>query len=53
MAKISPAHIQDWVTTAAANGLSAASIRKYHTMLHSVFRRAVRDRWAARFPRTG
>ncbi len=42
--KIQPVHIQQWVTTAAAGGLSPASIRKYHMMLHSVFRRAVRDR---------
>jgi len=44
MNKILPSHIQEWVTTAAAGGLSASSIRKYHMMLHSVFRRAVRDR---------
>ncbi len=44
LSKILPSHIQDWVTTAAGNGLSAASIRKYHMMLHSVFKRAVRDR---------
>jgi len=31
------------VTAAAANGLSARSIRKYHTLLHSIFARAVRD----------
>ncbi|MGI8994616.1 MAG: site-specific integrase, partial [Nocardioidaceae bacterium] len=42
--KVLPSHVQDWVTTAAANGLSAASIRKYHMMLHSVFKRAVRDK---------
>jgi integrase len=35
--------VQDWVTQAAADGLSARSIRKYHTMLHSIFKRAVRD----------
>ena len=35
--------VQDWVTKAAADGLSARSIRKYHTMLHSIFKRAVRD----------
>jgi integrase len=41
--------VQDWVTQAAAEGaaegagLSARSIRKYHTMLHSIFKRAVRD----------
>jgi integrase len=44
MGKILPSDIQSWVTTAAAGGLSAASIRKYHVMLHSVFGRAVRDR---------
>jgi len=35
--------VQDWVTKAVAEGLSARSIRKYHTMLHSIFARAVRD----------
>ena len=44
MGKIQPFHVQQWVTAAAAGGLSPASIRKYHMMLHSVFRRAVRDR---------
>lgn len=44
MAKILPSDIQAWVTGAAADGLSGSSIRKYHMMLHSVFRRAVRDR---------
>ena len=48
MGKILPSEIQRWVTTATAtatgNGLSAASVRKYHTMLHSVFERAQRDR---------
>ena len=47
MGKILPSEIQRWVTTATANGngegLSAASVRKYHTMLHSVFERAQRD----------
>jgi integrase len=43
MGKILPTEIQRWVTTATANGLSAASVRKYHTMLSSVFERAVRD----------
>lgn len=36
MGKILPSEVQRWVTTATANGLSAASVRKYHTMLHSV-----------------
>jgi integrase len=46
MGKILPSEIQRWVTTASAtaDGLSAASVRKYHTMLHSVFERALRDR---------
>jgi len=42
--KILPSEIQRWVTTATNNGLSAASVRKYHTMLHSIFERALRDR---------
>jgi len=41
--QITPGLVQDWVTTAAGDGLSARSIRKYHTMLHSIFARAVRD----------
>src|SRR4051794_4780848 len=48
MGKILPTEIQRWVTTATdtstGTGLSAASVRKYHTMLHSVFERAQRDR---------
>ena len=42
--KISPSVIQDWVTNAHAEGLSARSIKKYHVFLASIFRRAVRDR---------
>lgn len=42
--KISPLVIQDWVTTAHAEGLSPRSIKKYHVFLSSIFRRAVRDR---------
>lgn len=44
MADILPSTVQDWVTTAAASGLSPTSVAKYHVMLHSVFKRAVRDR---------
>ena len=43
MYQITGSLVQDWVTTAAAEGLSPRSIRKYHTMLHSIFKRAVRD----------
>jgi len=44
MAEILPSTVQDWVTSAVASGLSPTSVRKYHVMLHSVFKRAVRDR---------
>jgi len=44
MAKIAPSTIQEWVTTAVGAGLSARSAKKYHVLLHSIFRRAVRDR---------
>ena len=43
MAKISPSTIQEWVTKAVENGLSPRSTKKYHVMLHSIFKRAVRD----------
>jgi integrase len=44
MGKVLPSEVQRWVTTATENGLSPTSVRKYHTMLHSVFERALRDR---------
>jgi len=44
MSKILPSEVQRWVTTATETGLSPASVRKYHTMLSSIFERAVRDR---------
>src|SRR3954469_10721080 len=45
MGKILPTETQRWVTTTAdGHGLSAASVRKYHTMLQSVFERALVDR---------
>jgi site-specific recombinase XerD len=44
MAKILPSTVQAWVTLAVAGGLSARSVVKYHVMLHSIFKRAVRDR---------
>jgi hypothetical protein len=43
IAKIPTSLVQDWVTEVAAGGLAPRSIRKYHTMLHSIFKRAVRD----------
>jgi integrase len=42
--KVSPSVVQDWVTTAHAEGLSPRSIKKYHVFQSSIFRRAVRDR---------
>lgn len=44
MGEILPSFVQDWVTEVVASGLSPTSVRKYHVMLHSVFKRAVRDR---------
>jgi len=53
MTAILPSTVQDWVTSAADSGLSPSSIRKYHVMLHSVFKRAVRDRVLASNPCEG
>jgi len=44
MGKILPSQIQRWVTDATETGLSAASVRKYHALLSSIFERALRDR---------
>jgi len=44
MGKVLPSQVQRWVTDATEVGLSAASVRKYHTMLSSIFERALRDR---------
>jgi integrase len=50
MADILPSTIQSWVTKAVNEGLSARSVVKYHVMLHSIFKRAVRDRIIAYNP---
>lgn len=44
MASITPSTVQAWVTRATADGLSPRSVVKYHVLLHSIFKRAVRDR---------
>ena len=44
MAAITPPVVQGWVATARRSRLSARSIRKYHTMLSSIFKAAHRDR---------
>jgi integrase len=41
---ILPSTVQAWVSHALEGGLSPRSVRKYHTMLHGIFARAVRDR---------
>ena len=53
MADILPSKVQDWVTAAVRSGLSPTSVVKYHVMLHSVFKRAVRDRVIASNPCEG
>ena len=53
MVQILPSTVQDWVTLAAKSGLAPNSIRKYHVMLHSIFKRAVRDRILASNPCEG
>ncbi len=40
---IAPSDVQAWVNDATAAGLSARSVLKYHTFLHSIFERAVID----------
>jgi len=44
MASITPTTVESWIATALREGLSAASVRKYHSMLKTIFQRAVRDR---------
>jgi integrase len=44
MRRIGPPLIQSWVNDATTNGLSAASVVKYHALLHKIFSRAVIDR---------
>ncbi len=45
MKRILPSTVQAWVTKVSAEGrLSPVTIQKNHVILHSVFRRAVRDR---------
>lgn len=50
LGRIGPSTVQDWVAHEVRSGLSPSSIRKYHTMLHSVFARATRDRLIAHNP---
>ena len=53
MSTISPTLVQGWVNKAVQDSLSPRSIRKYHTLLHSIFKAAVRDRVLAYNPCDG
>jgi integrase len=53
MYRIQPAMVQDWVTDAVASGLSPRTVVKYHTMLHGIFKTAVRDRVLGLNPTVG
>jgi integrase len=44
MASITPTAVEAWIAKALKDGLSPASVRKYHSMLKTIFQRAVRDR---------
>ena len=44
MASITPSAVESWIAKALAGALSPASVRKYHSMLKTIFQRAVRDR---------
>ena len=44
LGRVMPSTVQAWVTIAVEGGLSPRSVRKYHTLLHGIFARAVRDR---------
>ena len=47
MASITPSAVESWISKALADGLSSASVLKYHSMLKTIFQRAVRDRVVA------
>ena len=53
MSAIALTVVQGWVAKAVQGGLSPRSVRKYHTMLHSIFKAAVRDRVIAYNPFEG
>ena len=44
MNSITPTVVEAWIAKALREGLSPASVRKYHSMLKTIFQRAVRDR---------
>ncbi len=44
MSSITATVVEAWIAKALREGLSPASVRKYHSMLKTIFQRAVRDR---------
>ena len=44
MSSITPSAVEAWIATALRGGLAPGSVRKYHSMLKTIFQRAVRDR---------
>lgn len=44
MANILPSHVQAWVNQSVEGHLTSRSVVKYHLVLHSILRQAVRDR---------
>lgn len=44
MSSITPTAVEAWIAKALRDGLAPASVRKYHSMLKTIFQRAVRDR---------
>jgi len=53
MQTITPSLVQGWVSKAVQDGLSPRSIRRHHTLLHSIFKAAVLDRIIAYNPSDG
>lgn len=53
MTSVTPSIVQAWVNQAVQKKLSPRSIRKYHTLLHGIFKTAVRDRVIAFNPCDG
>ena len=53
MQAITPSLVQGWVNKAVQDSLSPRSIRKHHTLLHSIFKATIRDRLIAYNPSDG
>jgi integrase len=53
MYRIQPSMVQKWVAVALDSGLAPRSVVKYHTMLHGIFKMAIRDQVIALNPAEG